>query len=91
MVATYLSNNCFLANPDKTNIMFFGTQQMLKYIPAGISFTVFEKTIQPVQHAKDLGLIMDSSLLFDEHIKQSVSSCMKKLYQINRIKNLFRQ
>ena len=45
--------------------------------------------LQPVQNAKDLGSIMDSNLPFDEHIKQSVSSCMKKLHQINRIKNLF--
>ena len=82
MVATYLSNNCLLANPDKTKIMFFGTQQMLKHIPADTSFTFLGKTVQPVQNAKDLGLIMDPSLSFDEHIKQSVSSCMKKLHQI---------
>ena len=90
-VATYLSNNCLLANPDKTKIMFFGTQQMLKHIPADTSFTFLGKTVQPVQNANDLGLTMDPSLSFDEHIKQSVSSCMKKLHQINRVKNLFRQ
>ena len=64
---------------------------MLKHIPADTSFTILGKTVQPVQNAKDLGLIMDPSLSFDEHIKQSVSSCMKKLHQINRVKNLFRQ
>ena len=80
-VATYLSNNCLLANPDKTKIMFFGTQQMLKHIPADTSFTFLGKTVQPVQNAKDLGLIMDPSLSFDEHIKQSVSSCIKNLFR----------
>ncbi len=34
---------------------------------------------------------MHSNLSFNEHIKQSVSSCMKKLHQINRIKNLFKR
>ena len=88
-VAAYFCNNCLLANPDKTKIMFFGTPQMLKQISVDISFTFLGKTSQPVQNAKDLGLIMDSNLSFDEHIKQLVSSCMKKLHQINRIKNLF--
>ena len=37
---------------------------------------------------KDLGLTMDPTLSFDEHIKQVVSSSMKKLHQINRIKHL---
>ncbi len=32
---------------------------------------------------------MDSTLSFDEHIQDLVSSCMKKLHQISRIKNLF--
>ena len=51
MVATYLSNNCLLANPDKTKII---TQQMLKHIPADTSFTFLGKTVQPVQNAKIL-------------------------------------
>ena len=89
-VAAYFCNNCLLATPDKTKIMFFGTPQMLKQIPVAISFTFLGKTIQPVQNAEDLGFIMDSNLSFDEHIKQSLSSCMKKLHQINRIKNLFK-
>ena len=70
--------------------MFFGTPQILKQIPVDILFTFRGKSIQPVQNAKDLGLIMDSNLSFDEHIKQSVSSGMKKLHQINRTKNLFK-
>ena len=65
--------------------MFFGTPQMLKQISVDSSFAFLGKTIQPVQTPKDLGLIMDSILSFDEHIKQSVSFCIKKLYQINRI------
>ena len=84
-IAPYFCNNCLLANPDKTKI----NTRMLKQIPDDISFTFLGKTIQPVQNAKDLGLIKDSNLSFDEHIKQSVSSCTKKLHQINRIKNLF--
>ena len=88
-IATYLCTNSLLANPDKTKIMFFGSAQMLKYIPSNTSFTFLGKTIRPVQNVKDLGLTMDPTLSFDEHIKQVVSSSMKKLHQINRIKHLF--
>jgi hypothetical protein len=91
MFVAYLCNNCLLANPDKTKIMFFGTPQVLKQIPVDTLFTFLWKTIQPVQNAKDLGLILDSNLSFDQHIKQSVSSCMKKLHQVNRIKDLFKK
>ena len=88
-IATYLCTNSLLANTDKTKIMFFGSAQMLKYIPSDTSFTFLGKAIRPVQNVKDLGLTMDPTLSFDEHIKQVVSSSMKKLHQINRIKHLF--
>ena len=69
-ISTYLCTNSLLANPDKTKIMFFGSPQMLKHIPPETSFTFLGKTIRPVQNVKDLGLTMDPTLSFDEHIKQ---------------------
>ena len=48
-IATYLCTNSLLANPDKTKIMFFGSAQMLKYIPPDTSFTFLGKTIQDAQ------------------------------------------
>ena len=70
-IATYLCTNSLLANPDRTK-MFFGSGQMLKYIPSDTSFTFLGKTIRPVQNVKDLGLTMDPTLSFNEHIKQVV-------------------
>ena len=37
---------------------------------------------------KDLGLFVESTLSFDEHITITVSSCMASLVQINRVKHL---
>ena len=37
---------------------------------------------------KDLGLFVDSTLSFDEHITITVSSCMASLVQIKRVKHL---
>ena len=39
--------------------------------------------------AKDLGVIMDPNLTFSNHVLETVSSCMSRLAQINRVKYSF--
>ena len=46
------------------------------------------KEITPVAVAKDLGLYIDQSLTYNDHIPKTVSTCLHKLIQINRIKHL---
>ena len=46
------------------------------------------KEIKPVTVAKDLGVIIDSSLSFNEHATKTVSDCLHRLIRINRIKDL---
>jgi hypothetical protein len=45
--------------------------------------------IIPVTSAKDLGVILDSGLTFDSHVQATISSCMSRLGQINRVKHCF--
>ena len=47
------------------------------------------KQITPVISGKDLGVIVDSHLTYDNHINATVSSCISKLCQINRVKDCF--
>ena len=47
----------------------------------------WEKISPPVQSAKDLGVILDSNLTFDDHIKTIVSECIARLAQISRVKH----
>ena len=47
------------------------------------------KETTPVSSAKDLGIILNNNLTYDQHIYQLTSSCMTKLCQINRVKNSF--
>ena len=44
---------------------------------------------EPFSSAKDLGVTLDSHLIYDCHIAKLVSSCMTKLCQINRFKDTF--
>ena len=53
------------------------------------SVNLLGKEIKPVTTAKDLGLIMDANLTFNEHVISTVSSCISRLGQINRVKHAF--
>ena len=38
--------------------------------------------------ARDLGVILDTFLTYDEYITSVVSKCIASLYQINRVKHI---
>ena len=58
---------CLTLNPDKTKLMVFGSRGMssklldFKLSPSG-------KDIHPAQSVKDLGVISDPTISFDNHI-----------------------
>jgi len=47
------------------------------------------KELVPVQAAKDLGMTLDLHLTFNDHIVNTVYSCMSCLGQINGVKHAF--
>jgi hypothetical protein len=66
--------------PEKTKMLILGTRQMLEQVPGHFH--------TPVAVAKDLGLILDSCLSYDEHIASVVSSCIAGFGQISRVKHI---
>ena len=86
-IAAWCTSNDLLINPDKTKFCVFGTRQLLSRstIP---SITFLGKELSVVSTIKDLGIILDSTLSFNDYIKSSVSSLMSKLCMINRIRHL---
>ena len=60
---------------------------MLARVPKGFGVTLLTKEILPSCSAKDLGVIVDSHLSFDEHVTEVVSKCTGSLCQINRVKH----
>ena len=88
-VTKWCCNNCLLLNPDKTKLLLLGTRQMLNKIPDELKVILLGKQLTPVPSAKDLGIIIDSNLSYDEHIVHLVSSCITSLCRINRVKHLF--
>ena len=85
-----IRNWCFdnlLLNPDKTKVMVFGSRQLTSKLP-DFRITLLGKELVPVSSAKDLGVILDQNITFDDHILKTVSSCMSSLAQISRVKRV---
>ena len=54
-----------------------------------MSHIVLKVIVFPAKSVKDLGVILDKHLSYDENISKIVSSCNLKLKQISRVKYLF--
>lgn len=87
LIASWCCHNHLLINPDKTKLLVMGTRQMLQKLPH-FYITLLGKEITPVTSARDLGIQMDETLSYNEHVTKITSTCMASLCQINRIKHL---
>ena len=61
---------------------------MLRIVPEDFHVTLLDKQLHPVSSAKDLGVTIDASLTYDEHVTNVVSSCTASLCQMNRIRHI---
>jgi hypothetical protein len=87
-VASWCCENRLIINPDKTEFCVFGSNRMLSqtFIPP---ITFLGKELPVVNSVKDLGMIMDKDLSFNEHTGTLASELMGKLAMISRIRHLF--
>ena len=87
-VAIWRCSHSLLINPEKTKLLLMGTRQLLSVLLDGFHVTLLGKDIYPVPSAKDLGIILDGFLTYDDHITEVVSKCLAALCQISRVKHL---
>ena len=87
LIASWCCHNHLLTDPDKTKLLVMGTRQMLQKLP-DFHITLLGKEIAPVASARDLGVQVDATLSYNEHITNISSTCMASVCQINRIKHL---
>ena len=86
-ICRWCCQNSFLINPVKTKILLDGVPQLLRKLPP-TSISLLGKEITPVPVAKDLGVYIDQSLTYNDHVAKTTSNCIFKLVQISRIKHL---
>ena len=88
-VAGMVCYNQLLINPEKTQYILFVTRPLLQRRPPDLNQPFLGKDLFPAKSVKDLGVILDKHLSYDEHMSKIVSSCNLKLKQISRVKYLF--
>ena len=66
--------------------MVFGTRKMLLKLQ-DITLSLLGKDLSPSETAKDLGVLLDPHLSYNNHIIKTASSCMSSLEQINHVKH----
>ena len=88
LIASWCCTNKLLINPDKTKLILFGTKQLLSKVLA-IRVPFLGQQLIPVSSVKDLGIILDSNLTFNEHVNTLASSLISILCQISRVRHLF--
>ncbi|CAB3994028.1 Hypothetical predicted protein [Paramuricea clavata] len=65
-ITAWCCHNSLLINSDKIKVL--GTHKMLQRLPDDFYVTLLEKRITPTISARDLGIQLDSTLSFNEHI-----------------------
>ena len=81
-IGQWCSNNLLLLNP------IVGSRPKHSRLVTP-SLTFMGRELVPENTAKDLGVILDSNLTYDEHVIKTVSSCMPCPSQISRTTHLF--
>ena len=76
--AEWCCTNRLLINPQKAKLMLFGTRQLVGRL-RGITISFLGKELSPSPSCKDLGVIFDSNLSFNDHIDYLSSSLLGKL------------
>ena len=84
-ISQWCCKNSLLINPDKTKVLAVGVPQLLQKL-SPFSITLLDKDLTPVPVVR--GVHRDACLSYNEHITKTVSNCLLKLKQINRIKHL---
>ena len=90
-VAEWCCANHLLVNPEKTKLLLFGVRQLLSTEQPDVTVPVpfLGQELKPVSSAKDLGIILDENLNFNDHVTSLISSLLSTLCQVNRVRHLF--
>ena len=88
-IQNWCFQNLLLINPGKTQLMVYGSRQMVAKLPECFHLSLLGKQLNPNELTKDLGVTFDCNLNFNEHIIKVTAQCMSALGQINRVKHAF--
>ena len=74
-VASWCCTNRLLINPQKMKLMLFGTKQLTGRV-SDIAIPFLGKELSPSNSCKDLGIVFDKQLSFNDHTDYSLTSSL---------------
>ena len=87
MQSTYTRVYTVLLNPDKSKAAFFGTNPGLRKPGLPSSISVAGCPIAVLERLKILGVMLDSSLSFDDHVNAVVQACNYHIRSLRYIRH----
>jgi len=85
-VQVWCSSRRLQLNPDKSELIWFGSQVNLERLAStDVSVRVGQTVIKPSDRVRDLGVILDSSLSMRQHIANVTSTCFFHLRRLRRL------
>jgi hypothetical protein len=86
-VATWMSANLLSLNPSKTEFLVIGLPQQISKLN-NPTFTIDPTTVlQPATFARNLGILIDKNICFDQQISALSRSCSYHLRDLRRIRS----
>ena len=84
----WCSKNHMVLNPNKTKSMLITTRQRHNRYNPKLNLSVNQIKINQVQEHKLLGVVIDESLTWKQHINHVSKKLSKNIYLLNRLKNI---
>ena len=86
-VSSWMSSNLLSLNPNKTEFLIIGTPQQLSKLNSPTLVLNSDTTITPVTSARNLGIIFDNNLRFENQITSLSKSCFYHIHDLRRIRD----
>jgi Reverse transcriptase (RNA-dependent DNA polymerase) len=88
LVQQWFTINELLLNPDKSEVIFFGTSAQLKSAAAVNTVTVAGSCLPLTTEVKSVGVILDCRLSFDAHVNAVCRACNYHIWALGHIRRL---
>jgi len=86
-VSTWMSSNLLALNPNKTEFLIIGTSQQLSKLNSPTLAIDSNTTVTPVNSARNLGILVDNHLSFNDQITALSKSCYYHIRDLRRIRD----
>lgn len=87
-ICAWSNDNCLVLNPIKSKFLLLGTKkQILEIVSNGVDIKIMGESMERVSEARNLGLLLDAHLRFENHIMEAVRNCFYRLKLLYRIRS----